>query len=166
MNRAIRLFMLLILPVVTVTDHALAQDHAEGEPVKYTEYSGYFESNKSGLSGDVSLLAFTDQEDFDEIFGTVPLPPVEAKKEQLPENAFDSLMVVAVIHRGKEYLNYHVKKVTAAGGTLTVDYDTTTRPPPGTGSFAVPMILSVPKGPYKSVVFIENGSEAGTAEVD
>jgi len=32
--------------------------------------------------------------------------------------------------------------------------------PPDTATFAVPLIISVPKGDYLAVVFMENGKEA------
>ena len=71
--------------------------------------------------------------------------------------------MVAVIHRGNAASTYEVEKLTTEGDTLTVRYKAT-EGKAGTAKFASPMILSVDKGKFKKVVFIENGKEAGSAE--
>jgi hypothetical protein len=136
---------------------ARADDKAEakGKDVDYDAHNGYFESNKSGLAGDSSYLVFTDQKTFDAVFG---VGRVQGNKQRfLPKDAFDSKLVVAVIKRGKGVTDYKVEKVTDDDGVLEVQYAATPQESSGTATFATPLILSVDKGKYTSVVFIENG---------
>ena len=44
-------------------------DDAKTKEVDYDIHSGYFESNKSGLTSDSSYLAFASQKAFDAVFG-------------------------------------------------------------------------------------------------
>jgi hypothetical protein len=142
---------------------ALRADEAKGEKVESNVYNGYFESNKSGLKGDSSYLYFADQAAFDKIF--LAVPPTGAKKPVLlPEKAFDKMAVVAVVKRGNAVTEYAVEKVTDDKGTLYVQYKATAGKP-GTATFASPLIVSVPKGKYTSVVFIENGKTVDTIKV-
>jgi hypothetical protein len=144
---------------------APAADKADmkGKDVAFDIRTGYFESNKSGLKGETSFLAFTDQDGFDKVFGKGVV--MGAKQNFLPKDAFDSLLVVAAIRRGNAIWTYKVNKVTADDDTLTVDYSATSKDG-GTATFASPLILSVDKGKYTSVVFIENGEKAGTVKID
>jgi hypothetical protein len=57
----------LALPLAILAASARA-DEAKGEKIEHAVYDGYFEKNNSGLKGDTSLLAFTDQEGFDKVF--------------------------------------------------------------------------------------------------
>ena len=144
---------------------ARADDKAEakGKDVDYDIHNGYFESNKSGLAGDSSDLVFTDQKAFDAVFGVAAVQG--GRQRFLPKDAFDSKMVVAVIKRGKGIYDYKVEKVADDDGVLEVQYTATPQDGGGTATFATPLILSVDKGKYTSVVFIENGKKAGTVKV-
>jgi hypothetical protein len=134
---------------------------AKGKDVDYTLHNGYFESNKSGLTGDSSYLAFSNQKAFDAVFGVAR---VIGKQDFLPQNAFDSKMVVVVIKRGGAITNYKVEKVTNDDGVLTIQYTADAPAGAGTAKFASPLIVVVDKGKYDSVAFIENGKKAGTAK--
>ena len=140
-----------------------ADDKAEakGAKVEFDVHTGHFEKNNSGLKGDASFLAFTDRPAFDKIFG---VGATMKKQNFVPRDAFDKKMVVAVIHRGKAIWTYKVEKVTADGDTLYVQYEATPGKE-GTATYASPLIVSVDKGKYTSVVFIENGKKAGTASI-
>jgi hypothetical protein len=137
------------------------EEAAKGKKVKYERYNGYFEKNSSGLTGGSSYLVFTNRDAFDKVFGVAR---VIGKQKFLPKDAFEKQAVVAVIKRGKAITNYKVDGVTADKGTLTVRYGAKMEEP-GTATFATPLILSVPKGKYKSVRFIENGKKAETVKV-
>jgi hypothetical protein len=131
---------------------------ATGEKLAYEVHSGYFESNQSGLKGESSYLTFTDPKAFEKVFG---IGVVMGKKPRLlPKDAFESHLVVAVIKRGKSIWDYKVEKVTEDEGTVYVQYTASPRDGGGSATFASPLILSVPKGKYSSVVFLENGKKA------
>jgi hypothetical protein len=143
---------------------AAADDKTKEDKIDFAEYQGHFEKNTSGLKGDASFLAFTDREGFDKVFGTVP-PLMGKKPNVLPKDAFEKNLVAAVIHRGNAPWEYKVDKVTAQEGTLRVYYTAMSKAAT-TAKFSSPLILTVPKGKYTSVVFIENNKEAGTAKLD
>jgi hypothetical protein len=141
-----------------------ANDKAEakGKEIDYKAYTGYFEKNDSGLKGDASFLAYTDQKFFDTTFGAGFT--MGKKPDVMPKDAFDSKVTVATIKRGKAITEYKVEKVTNDDGTLYVQYTTTEKGNGGTAMFASPLVVAVDKGKYTSVVFIENGKKAGTAD--
>ncbi len=141
---------------------ALPADDKAGDKIDYHVHTGHFEKNNSGLKGESSYLAFTNRQAFDKIFGLAFI----AKKKQnfLPKNAFDDHLVAAVIKRGKAVWEYKVDKVTARKATLYVHYQAKAKDSGGAATFATPLILSVKKGSYENVEFIENGKKAGTGE--
>jgi hypothetical protein len=143
--------------------HADDKIEARGSKVEFDVHSGHFEKNNSGLKGDVSFLAFTDRAAFDKVFGIGAV--MDKKQNFVPKDAFAKKMVVAVIHRGKAVWTYKVDKVTADGDELYVQYEATPEKESDTAKFASPLIVSVDKGKYTSVVFIENGKKAGTVNV-
>lgn len=142
---------------------ARADDKAKGKDLDYDIHSGYFESNKNGLSGDSSYLAFADQKSFDAVFGVAPVQG--GKQRFLPKDAFESKLVIAVIKRGKAIYDYKVEKVTDDDGVLELQYTATPQESSGTATFATPLILSVDKGKYSSVEFIENGKKGGAVKL-
>lgn len=135
---------------------------AEGKAVPYHVYTSYFEKNSSGLTGDTSYLALTSREAFDRVFGAAA---TMRTKEFLPDDAFERRLVVAVVKRGDRPWRYHVKDVTAEGGTLTVRYDAHPNRG-GSARFASPLILAVDRGDYSKVEFIENGRRVGETHVE
>jgi hypothetical protein len=135
---------------------------AKPKDIDYQVHGGYFEKNNSDLTGAASYLAFTGQVAFDKVFGVGFT--MGKKPNVLPENAFASRMVVAVIKRGGQIWQYEVRKVSAADGVLTVRYAATGRDG-GSARFASPLIVSVPRGKYTKVVFIEKGKDVGTVTV-
>jgi hypothetical protein len=142
--------------------HAADKDEAKGDKIEYQVHNGYFESNKSGLKGDTSFLAFTNTASFDKVFGTAVV--MGKKNNFLPKDAFDTKVVFATIKRGNKVWEYKVEKVTAEKDTVYIQY-TASAKDGGTATFASPLIVSVDKGKYTSVVFIEDGKKVGTAEI-
>jgi hypothetical protein len=59
-----------------------------------------------------------------------------------------------------------VEKVTADGDTLYVQYEAKKGPEAANTKYASPLIVSVDKGKYTTVVFLENGKKAGTVKLD
>ena len=152
----------MLATVLIAASLAPGSDDAKETKVEYEVHSGYFEKNNSGLKGDQSFLALTDRKAFDSIFGVGFV--MGKKPKTVPENAFNTKLVVATIKRGGDLWTYKVDKVTADKGTLTVHYDATGKDGGG-AKFASPLILSVGKGKYKNVVFVEGGNEVGKAEI-
>ncbi|HLN33531.1 MAG TPA: hypothetical protein VK395_37735 [Gemmataceae bacterium] len=138
------------------------QPIAKGSKVAYQVYKSYFESNKSGLEGDRSFLAFTDQKAFDKVFGKAVV--MGKKPKFLPKDAFDTKLVIAAIRRGHKVWEYGVDKVTADGKTLYVQYEAHSGAE-DSATFASPLIISVGKAKYSTVVFIENGKKVGSATI-
>lgn len=144
---------------------AMAEEKpAKGEKVEYQVYTApYFEKNTSGLKGDVSYLVLPDKKGFDEAFG---IGVVMGKKPDLiSEGAFEKKLVIAVINGGDAPITYKVDGVTAADGALQISYTATAGKKSDTARFASPLIITVSNGDYKTVNFIENGKEAGSAKV-
>lgn len=148
---------LATLLALTLAVPALAADVKE---LTATRYTGHFERNDSGLKGEASFLSFADLASFEKVFGSAFMP----KSTFVKKDTFDTHVVVAVIHRGTKPWEYTVDKVSADDGVLTVKYTATAKDAGGTATFASPLILSVEKGKYRSVVFIENGKEVGQAD--
>jgi hypothetical protein len=155
-------FALLVSGFALVVLSARGADEPKGTKVEFTVHGGQFEKNNAGLKGDQSFLLITNRTAFDKVFGA---GFVMGKKPNIvPKNAFDTKVVVATIKRGKSITTYDVEKVTLdKDGTLYVQYKATAGPP-GTATFASPLIISVPKDKVKRAVFIENGKTVGTAK--
>ena len=156
----------VLLPLSLVAKRGSAADKAEakGEKTDYKVYKSYFVSNKAGLKGESSYLAFADQKSLDKIFRPAP-PNIGQKREYLPRNVFESQIVVAVVKQGNKMWEYKIEKVTVDKDTLYVQYTTTSKDTP-TATFASPLIVAVDKGKIASVVFVEDGAQAGTAKID
>lgn len=155
-----RLICLLTAAVLASVGRA---DDTKPKEVPFDVYSGYFESNRSGLKGDSSYLSFTEVEPFGKVFGVAFI--MGKKLNFVPKDAWGKVLVVAAIKRGKSIWEYKVEKVTATGDRLTVRYKATEKPSDGSASYSSPLILSVQKKDYKEVVFVENGKEVATVKV-
>jgi hypothetical protein len=136
---------------------------AKGDKVAFEEHTGHFAKNNSGLKGDASYLVLPDAPAFEKVFG---IGRVMGKPQNFVKPAdFEKKMVVAVIKRGKALAEYKVDKVTAADGVLYVQYDVKMLDKGGSATYASPLILTVDKGKYKEVVFIENGKKVETVPI-
>lgn|SRR5262249_61957280 len=136
---------------------------AEDKKVDHTVHSGYAESNKSGLKGASSHIVVTDHATFDKTFIS-PFRPGK-KPVLVPKGTFPKKFVVAVITRGKTIYEYSDVKVTADGATLKVAYKVKPVGNPGSARFASPLVISLDKGKYKTVVFDANGKEAAKVKL-
>jgi len=119
-------------------------------------HTGYFVSNQFEPAAPISFVVLQDQAAFDKVFGIAMV--MRDKSHRLPPDAFVSRMVVAAIHRGKAVVSYRVERVAAEGKTLVVRY-TTKSEPSDTTEFACPLIISLLKGEYDCVQFVEDGKE-------
>jgi hypothetical protein len=175
-----------LLPLAAGATHG-QKTAPKGKKIEFKVHSGYCEradharaeqlkAQKDKTLGIVSFLAFTDQDSFDKAFGKTPskedlanfLPNGEAKGKKpnlLPKDAFDKKMVVATTVRGSNISAYRVLKVTADGDTLYVQYLEQSAFAGNNRVWSSPLILSVDKGPYTSVVFILGNKKYGTATI-
>src|SRR6516225_6610713 len=176
-----------LLPLATGAAQVGQKAGSKGKKVEFKVHGGYCEraeharaeqlkAQKEKTLGNVSFLAFTDQDSFDQAFGKTPdkedlttfLPNGEAKGKKpnlLPKDAFDKKMVVATTVRGANISTYKVVKVTADGDTLYIQYQESSAFAGNNRIWSSPLILSVDKGSYTSVVFILGNRKYGTATI-
>jgi hypothetical protein len=175
-----------LLPLAAGATLGNDKEAPKRKKVAFKVHSGYCEraaharaeqlkALKAKAPSNVSFLAFTDQSAFEKAFGKAPakedftfLPNGEAPGKRpnlLPKNAFDKKMVVVTTVRGPNIAAYKVVKVTADGDTLYVQYQSSSAFAGNNRIWSSPLILSVDKGPYKSVVFILGTKKYGTATI-
>jgi hypothetical protein len=132
-------------PSPTVPDTKLAFDI----------YSGYFVSNKFEPNAAESFAVIGDQAQFDKIFGVAMV--MGDKSHRLAANAFQSKIVLAAIKRDHAVWTFNVESVSENGGVVTLRYSTIMKKS-DTAEFASPLIVSIPKGRYTAVQFVEDGN--------
>ena len=123
--------------------------------VPFDTYSGYFVSNKFEPDASVSFVMIRDQAQFDRIFGTAFV--MRDKSHRLLPGIFKSHTILAVIHRGNAMCEYGMEEATVKDGTAELHYSVTFNNKSDTATYACPLIVSITKGDYKSVRFVENG---------
>jgi len=126
------------------------------QSVAFQTHDGYFVSKQFEADIPISFVVLKDQAAFDKVFGVAAV--TRDKSLRLLADAFVGQMVVAAIHRGKKVVSYQVERVAAEGRTLAVRY-TTKSEPSNAAELVCPLIVSVPKGDYDAVQFIEDGKE-------
>ncbi len=127
---------------------------AEPSRLEFDTYSGYFVSNQFEPAAPTSFLAITDQKQFDNVFGVAMV--MGDKSHRLPKDLFKSQLVLAAIRRGNATWTFKVESVKLKeGGILELHY-TADSQKSESATFACPLIVSIPRGPYKSFVFVEN----------
>lgn len=154
--------MKTIAPVVVLALLAgCAATSAEMKTIPFDVHGGYFVSNQFEPKAPRSFVVARDQKAFEGVFGVAMV--MGDKSHRLPADAFEKGMVVAAIHRGGTLWKYKVESVRAEGKTLVVRYSTTTSGG-GTAQFTCPMIVSVPKGDFTAVEFVEDGKTVKKVE--
>jgi hypothetical protein len=137
------------------------KEEPKGKEVGSETHAGHFEKNNSGLKGEASFLVIADAKMFGDVFGIGRT--MGPKPNFVQDKTFEAKVVIATIERGNKMVTYKVDKVTADDDTLYIAY-TSTAKEATTATFNSPLIVSVDKGKYKTVVFIENGKKVGTAD--
>jgi hypothetical protein len=149
--------------MLTGVAQAFATDTTTAGPERKLEFrrydSSYFERNDTALTTQTSYLVFTSRPQFDKIFGPAP---TMGQNHFLPDNTFDTKIVVAAIARGHFLRKYDDPKVTATRGMIYVWYKIKDAQQ-NSATFASPLILAVDKGQYSEVIFMENGTRVGAA---
>jgi len=125
-------------------------------------YSGYFVSNKFEPKAGESFVVINDQKQFDKVFGVAFV--MGDKSHRLPKDAFKSNLVLAVVKRGNAFWKYKVDGATVDQGVVKLRYKATSKKTPTT-TFACPLIVSIPKGQYKAVEFLEHGEKVKTIQL-
>ena len=133
-----------------------------GAKLTFDTYSGYFVSNKFDPDAAKSFVVIQDQVQFDKVFGAGFV--MRDKHHRLPKDAFESLLVLAAIKRGNALVEYKVEGVTETKGIVELRY-TTTEKKSDTATFACPLIVSIPKGKFTAIQFVENGKSAQKVEM-
>jgi hypothetical protein len=156
--------MRILFLLAVVASFAVAAD--EPAKIEVKSYGPYFESNKSGLKGDASYLVFTDKTKFDSALRLRP-PLIGGKRPvPVPDASFLKSHVLVVIRRGKTIFDYSDLKAEAKGDTLRFSFRSAARGAAGSATFKTPLVVTVTKGKYKQVEFVENGKKAETVKLD
>jgi hypothetical protein len=156
--------VILLAGLCTPLTNAADEVIPKGDKVEYHRYAkAYFEKNSSGLTGESSFLAITDQAGFEKVFGVGRV--MGKAPDLLPKDAFDKKMVIAVIKRGSALFDYKDVSVTSAAGVLYVKYTAEGKGAGGTAKFASPLILTVDRSNFKSVVFVDSDKKVGNVEM-
>ena len=151
---------LLLFVLGCLGQHVLA---AEAAKLPFDTYSGYFVSNKFEPDAAESFVVITDQEQFDKVFGVAFV--MGDTSHRLAKDAFKASIVVAAIKRGGAVVEYKVESVTETKGVVELKY-TTTSQKSDTATFACPLIVSIPKGQYTAIQFVENGMPVKKVEIE
>ena len=144
----------LLLCFISVFSLQIASIAEKNKTLKFEVHSGYFVSNKFEPNETRSFVVAKSQKHFDQVFGVAFV--LGDKSHRLEENELKSKTVIAAIRRGKSLCDFKVNSITNNDGVLEVKYAAKMQKE-STASFASPLIISVPKGNYKAIHFIENG---------
>lgn len=123
---------------------------------------GYFVKNNFKLPANPAFLVVQDKKAFDEIFGFGAT--MGARPKLVDDKLFEKNLIVVAIKAGNVPWKYEVDKVRLDKKQLVIQY-TASGKESATAKFTVPLIISVPRGEFTEAVFIENGKEAGKADV-
>jgi hypothetical protein len=142
--------LLLWVVVICLVRPAAA---AETRALRLDTYSGYFVSNQFEPNAAQSFRVLTDQAQFDKVFGIAAV--MGDRSHRLAKDAFASSIVIATVKRGPAVWTYKVESITERRGVVTLRY-TATAKTSDSATFACPLIVSIPKGAYRAVRFVEN----------
>jgi|GEM_PF-1247374 len=148
---------LIVMAVVCGTPSATrANASEEGSDLPHKSYSGYFVSNQFEPDAAQSFLVIQSQADFDKVFGAAVV--MRDKSHRLPKEVFTNNLVVAAIYRGNSLREFQVERVSENSDAVVLLRYTTLETLSDTATFACPLIVSIPKNKYRSVLFLNNGT--------
>ncbi len=150
-----------LIAILSFAGNMIAADRKEASAMSVAVeiHEGYFVSNQFEPDAPMSFVVATNQAAFDKVFGVAMV--MRDRSHRLPSAAFEKKIAVAAIHRGKALVTYKVESANLDGKTLVIRY-TARSEPSASAEFSCPLILSVPKGGYDAVRFIENGKPIKT----
>jgi hypothetical protein len=135
----------------------------KSDKIVYEVYAkGYFVKNTVKLPGDKGFFVLQDKKAFDDVFGIARV--MGPKPKMVEDKTFEGNLVVTAIKTGGTLWNYEVEGVRIEKKQLIIQYKATGKEVGG-AKFTLPLIVSVPRGEYTEVVFMENGKEAGKVSV-
>ena len=161
MNRKLVLSALFVAMMFMSVVSLAADEKKDIEKVPFDTYEGYFVSNKFEPDSPESFVVIKNQKELDKVLGTAMV--MGDRSHRLPARPLEKLMVLVAVKRGQAVWTYKVESVSLKAGKLTVDYKATSKEE--NAKFASPLIVSVPKGKYKQVEFVENGKPVKTIEL-
>jgi hypothetical protein len=152
-------FAFALLTLGTATTLPIDAGDKKDDKVPFEIYAkGYFVKNNAKIPGNPAFLVVNDKKAYDDIFGIGFV--MGAKPKLVDEKLFESNVIVTVIKSGNTPWKYEVEKVERKKDQLIVRYTATGKESPS-AKFTSPLILSVPRGDYAEIVFIEGGKEVG-----
>jgi hypothetical protein len=122
--------------------------------VTWDSYGGYFVSNKFEPDAPRSFAIARDQAAFEKLFGVAMV--MGDRSHRLAPDAFAKQVVLTSIQRGKAFVEYKVGSTSVEDGKLVLDYRADGQPN-ATAEYSCPLIVSVPRGEWGAVRFVENG---------
>lgn len=149
---AVGLFLIASFP-------AISGDKKEDKVAHEVYAKGYFVKNNAPLPGNPAFLVLQDKKSFDQIFGFGAV--MGAKPKLVDEKLFEGNVIMVVIKSGSTLWKYEVQKIRRDKDQLVVEYGAMGKE--STAKFNSPLIVSVPRGDFATVVFVENGKEIAKA---
>jgi hypothetical protein len=122
---------------------------------------GYFVKNNAPLPGNPAYLVLQDKKSFEQIFGIGFV--MGGKPKLVDDKLFEANLIATVIKSGNTLWKYEVTQVHVAKEQLFIQYKATGKE--SSAKLSVPLIVSVPRGGYAQIVFVENGKEVGKASL-
>lgn len=146
-------FTRLTVGCLILSGLACAASAADATKLPFDLYDGYFVSNQFEPDAAESFVVIDGQKQFDETFGAGVV--MGDRAHRLPKDAFQSNLVIAAIKRGPALWTFTIQNVSLNDGVVELRYAVTSKPS-DSSTFACPLIVSIPKGRYQAVRFIEN----------
>lgn len=154
------LALALVLELVgAATANAQQKETAPQNPlppkkINFDSHDGHFVKNTFKAPEQGAFFIMTTFDEFDRVFGTGFV--MKAKFKLVTKETFNAKNVLVVVRQvPNKIIEYTVGGIEADGDKLSVNYSTTIKTVTFQANSA--LILSVPKGDYREVVFVENG---------
>lgn len=142
---------------------ATAADKPAESALAFDTYSGYFVRNDFQPKLPSSYAVIAAERQFPKVFGVAAV--MNDQSHRVPQLIFHTAVLLVVVKRAPAICTYHVDRVVAQNAVLRMYY-TTEMGKPGTATFASPLIVSVPKGNYEGIEFVEDGKVVATLRIN
>ena len=153
--------LLTALGLLLFVSVPVSSNEKKADKIAFEVYARYFVKNTVKLPENPAFFVFQDKKSFDETFG---IGFVMGKKPKLVnDKLFESNLIVTAIKSGNTPWAYEVEDVRVEKKQLIVLYKATGKE--SSAKYTAALIVSLPRGEFTEVVFIENGKEAGKLAV-
>jgi hypothetical protein len=149
----------LVLTVAAAV--AMAQDQGQPPTKKVTVevHDGHFVKNTFKAPQQGAFLVLANYDEFERVFGVGFV--MKAKFKLVTRETFNTRTVVAVVRQvPNQIVEFAIGGAEAKGEQLLVNFTSTAKAATFQANSA--MILSVPRGDYKEIVFVENGKRVAS----